>query len=184
METGHKKTRTDAVFRPDGIFAVKYANGIKRIFLLEADCRTEPIGAITSSEKATSTIPSHITPSSQTATPAKDISVMRGWGCSTSSAIPAPCKAPWKCMRNCSGTEVRSCYIRAGMRSAIFPPAATPLPATVEQSREPALLHFDGLIHRANCPPRTLAYRYALAHGRLGRAADELVHRVATTHPP
>jgi hypothetical protein len=41
-QTGNQATRHDAVLRPDGLFAIKYADGTKRIFLLEADCRTEP----------------------------------------------------------------------------------------------------------------------------------------------
>jgi hypothetical protein len=41
-QTGHRKTRDDAVLRPDGFFALRFENGIKRICLLEADCRTEP----------------------------------------------------------------------------------------------------------------------------------------------
>jgi Replication-relaxation len=36
------KIRTGAKLRPDGFFALKYANGVKRIFLIEADCGTEP----------------------------------------------------------------------------------------------------------------------------------------------
>jgi hypothetical protein len=39
---GEEKIRPDAVLRPDGFFALRYENGIKRIFLLEADCHTEP----------------------------------------------------------------------------------------------------------------------------------------------
>jgi hypothetical protein len=40
----HKEIRTkeDAVLRPDGFFALTYENGVKRIFLVEADCDTEP----------------------------------------------------------------------------------------------------------------------------------------------
>jgi hypothetical protein len=39
---GEEKTRHDAVLRPDGFFALRYESAVKRIFLLEADCRTEP----------------------------------------------------------------------------------------------------------------------------------------------
>jgi hypothetical protein len=41
-QAGHQAIRHDALLRPDGLFAIKYAEGTKRIFLLEADCRTEP----------------------------------------------------------------------------------------------------------------------------------------------
>jgi hypothetical protein len=41
-ERGEQRTRRDAVLRPDGFFALRYEDGTKRIFLLEADCRTEP----------------------------------------------------------------------------------------------------------------------------------------------
>jgi hypothetical protein len=41
-QAGNQAIRHDAVIRPDGLFAIKYADGTKRIFLLEADCRTEP----------------------------------------------------------------------------------------------------------------------------------------------
>jgi hypothetical protein len=39
---GNQGSRDDAVLRPDGFFALGYENGMKRIYLLEADCRTEP----------------------------------------------------------------------------------------------------------------------------------------------
>jgi hypothetical protein len=41
-QAGNQTTRRDALLRPDGLFAIKYPDGANRIFLLEADCRTEP----------------------------------------------------------------------------------------------------------------------------------------------
>ena len=40
---GKPDTRSDAKLRPDGFFALQYEDGIKRIFLVEADCHTEPL---------------------------------------------------------------------------------------------------------------------------------------------
>jgi transposase-like protein DUF772 len=36
------RTMEDALIRPDGFFALTYENGTKRIFIVEADCDTEP----------------------------------------------------------------------------------------------------------------------------------------------
>ena len=41
-DNGQERVRSGAKLRPDGFFALKYANGVKRIFLVEADCGTEP----------------------------------------------------------------------------------------------------------------------------------------------
>jgi hypothetical protein len=41
-EKREQRTRHDAIIRPDGFFALRYENGLKRVFLMEADCRTEP----------------------------------------------------------------------------------------------------------------------------------------------
>jgi hypothetical protein len=41
-DNGKERIRSAAKLRPDGFFALKYANGVKRIFLVEADCGTEP----------------------------------------------------------------------------------------------------------------------------------------------
>ena len=41
-EKNEVKIRRDAKLRPDGFFALRYEDGTKRIFLVEADCRTEP----------------------------------------------------------------------------------------------------------------------------------------------
>jgi hypothetical protein len=54
-QTGHRKTRDDAVLRPDGLFALRYDNGIKRIFSSKPTAARNPIGVITSSERAIST---------------------------------------------------------------------------------------------------------------------------------
>jgi hypothetical protein len=42
-EDGKTETRNDARLRPDGFFALGYPNGVLRVFLVEADCHTEPL---------------------------------------------------------------------------------------------------------------------------------------------
>jgi hypothetical protein len=41
-EKNEVKIRREAKLRPDGFFALRYEDGTKRIFLVEADCRSEP----------------------------------------------------------------------------------------------------------------------------------------------